>query len=208
MEVNPPLRTSHAGGPGFGFDAALGIGAQFPQPPGERSLQAPQFADKSLPILGTAAPAVRHRILFVVILKSGHRVTPGVAEEFRPTIFIGAQGANDEDAALVALPGLHLLLEPFQLVLTPSRGQVTRRHDDQQNTGALHLGADFVRKMDGRIDLLVAPDMQIVEFDIDRPNIRFELADQIERPLLERRVGIRALNSMRIADEYVIFEKR
>ena len=58
------------------------------------------------------------------------------------------------------------------------------------------------------IDLLVAPDMQIVEFDIDRPNIRFELADQIERPLLERRVGIRALNSMRIADEYVIFEKR
>jgi hypothetical protein len=40
--------------------------------------------------------------------------------------------------------------------------------------------------------------MQIVDFDIDRPNIRFELADQIERPFLERRVGIRALNSMRI----------
>ena len=123
-------------------------------------------------------------------------------------IFIGAQGANDEDAALVALAILHLLLEPFQLVLTPSRGQVARRHDDQQYAGALHLAADFIRELDGRVDLLVAPDMQVVEFDIDSPNVGFELVDQIERPLLERRVGTRALNSMRIADEYVVFEKR
>ena len=55
----------------------------------------------------------------------------------------------------------------------------------------LTLPRKLVRDVDGRIDLLVPPDVQIVEFDIDRPDIGFEPADQIESPVLERRVGCR-----------------
>jgi hypothetical protein len=73
-------------------------------------------------MFGAAAPAIGHRIQLVVILKSGHRVAPAITQEFRPAIFVGAERANDEDAALLALAVLHLLLEPFELVPTPSRG--------------------------------------------------------------------------------------
>ena len=52
----------------------------------------------------------------------------------------------------------------------------------------------------------IAPDDEIVEFDVDDTNIRFEATDQFERPIPQRSIGIRAHHAMRIADERVVFE--
>ena len=191
-----------------GFDPALGIGEQFPQPSGESRLQAPKLSHIGFAIIAAAAPAERHRILLVVKLKAGQRMAASVAQKIGPAIFIGAQHANDKHAALIALPVLHLLFEPLQLVFAPSRGEVARRHHDQQNAGRFYLAAQFVRDVNCGIDLFVPPNMQIVEFRINRPDVRFESANQLECPVPKGRVGFASVNSVRIADENVIFEIR
>ena len=209
MKINAPLAGAVPGIPGnLRFDPALGIGKQFAQPSGEGRLQAPKLSHIGFAIFAAAAPAEGHRILLVVKLKAGKRMATSVAQKIGPAIFVGAQHANDKHTALIALAVLYLLFEPLQLVFAPGRGEVTRRHHDQQNAGRLYLAAQFVGDVNCRIDLLIPPDMQIVEFGIDRPDIGFESANQLERPVPKRRVRFAALNSVRIADENVIFEMR
>ena len=111
-----------------------------------------------------------------------------VTQKIRPAILIGAQHADDEHAPLIALPVLHLLPEPLQFVFAPARGKISWRHHDQQNTGRLYLAAQFVREVNRRIDLLIPPDMQIVELGIDRTDVGFQSADQFKRPIAQRRV--------------------
>jgi hypothetical protein len=54
----------------------------------------------------------------------------------------------------------------------------------------------------------VSPYAQIVEFGINCRDIGFEPADELQRPVLKRRIGAAGARAVRIAHENIIFEMR
>ena len=182
---------------------------QLAQPAHQRRLQASKLADIGVEIRAGAPPAIGHRgILPVVELESRQGVAAAITEKIRPLGFVGPQGAYHEHAALIARSVFDLLLEPVELIFAPGRIEVAGRHYDQQDAGMADLGSQLVGKLDGGINLLVAPDMQIIEVSVDQPDVRFQLAYQFERPLFERRVGVARTDAVRIAHKGVEFEIR
>ena len=71
-----------------------------------------------------------------------------------------------------------------------------------------NLRAQFIGELNGRVDLLVAPDVQIVEFGIDQADIGFQPAYQLQSPVPEWEFAVALREPMRIAHESVVFKVR
>src|SRR5262249_21165641 len=149
----------------------------FAEPLGERCSQAPQLLNIRFAVLVAAAPSVGHRVARVVEGKADQSMPALIPQKIRPATLVGGQGANDKYPALIARALLHLLSKPIQLVVAPGRTKITRRHHDDENTGALYFGTQLVSEMDCRVDLFVTPNMQIIKFRIDRADIRLQSPD-------------------------------
>src|SRR5205807_552761 len=157
-------------------------------PPCEGSLQAPGFSIMPRTVFPAAPPSVWHRILWIVELKTDQGMTPVVAQEVRPASFICAKRADDKNTAVITRAILDLPSEPLEFILAPGGGEIARRHHYHQDAGVPYLTANLVRNVGGRVECLVPPNDQIIKFRVDRADVRFKPANQLQCPILERRV--------------------
>src|SRR5208282_1383361 len=131
-----------------------------------------------------------------------------ITQKYGPLALLGCLRLNDEYAAWFVPPVVDLFAEPFLFVLAPTRRQIVLRHDNHQDTGGFDLGPQFGGEMGGRIDILVGPNVQILEFGLERGDFGVELFDQGLGPALEWRISFFERVAVRIGDEDVIIEVR